>query len=71
MKLITRLKKTGMLLDDMKPFLQLSCGDDIVEFPELLDSIQNHKQKIQSQIDSLQQIIEFIDSHVKPEAFQK
>jgi DNA-binding transcriptional MerR regulator len=62
MKLITCLKKTGMPLDDMKPFLKLSSDADITEFPELHDMMLSHKKKIISQIDSLQQVVDFIDA---------
>ncbi|OBZ13634.1 MULTISPECIES: MerR family transcriptional regulator [Bacillales] len=62
MKLITCLKKTGMPLEDMKPFLNLSSDADITEFPELHDMMLNHKNKIISQIDSLQQVVDFIDT---------
>lgn len=61
MKLISCLKKTGISLDEMKPFLQLSKNDDLHAFPELYETIQNHKVKIKSQIDSLQEILDFID----------
>ncbi|MFX3632747.1 MAG: MerR family transcriptional regulator [Candidatus Pristimantibacillus sp.] len=61
MKLINCLKKTGMSLDEMKPFLQLSKDDDLHAFPELFDTIQNHKAKIKGQIDSLQEILDFIE----------
>jgi MerR family copper efflux transcriptional regulator len=62
MKLIICLKKTGMSLDEMKPFLNLSYDDDLTEFPELYAKIQSHKEKIYNQMVSLQQIIDFIDS---------
>jgi MerR family copper efflux transcriptional regulator len=65
MKLITCLKKTGMSLDDMKPFLNLSFDDDLTAFPDLYDRIQNHKENIKNQMASLQQIIDFIDSKLK------
>ncbi len=62
MKLITCLKKTGMPLDDMRPFLDLSLDSNLSEFPELHERIVNHKQKILEQIASLQQIVDLIDS---------
>ncbi|MNI86138.1 MerR, DNA binding [compost metagenome] len=62
MKLITCLKKTGMPLDDMRPFLDLSLDSNLSEFPELHEMIVNHKQKILDQIASLQQIVDLIDS---------
>ncbi|WNS46121.1 MerR family transcriptional regulator [Paenibacillus sp. MMS20-IR301] len=73
MQLITCLKKTGMSLDDMRPFLVLSLNSDIAEYPELHELILNHKQKILEQIASLQQIVDLIDTkidqgHLGPQA---
>ncbi|MNE89358.1 MerR, DNA binding [compost metagenome] len=62
LKIIICLKKTGMSLDEMKPFLDLSSQDDLSSFPELVDMLQSHKDKIRSQIASLQQIVDLIDS---------
>ncbi|WP_379153680.1 MerR family transcriptional regulator [Paenibacillus sp. sgz5001063] len=62
MKLITCLKKTGMSLDDMRPYLDLSLDSNLSEYPELHAMIRNHKQKILDQIASLQQIVDLIDS---------
>ncbi|AIQ57814.1 MerR family transcriptional regulator [Paenibacillus borealis] len=62
MKLITCLKKTGMSLDDIRPYLSLSLDSDLSEYPELHEMILNHKQKILEQIASLQQIVDFIDT---------
>lgn len=64
MKLITCLKKTGMSLDDMRPYLDLSLDSNLSEFPELHERILNHKQKILDQIASLQQIVDLIDSKI-------
>lgn len=61
-KLTNCLKKTGMPLDDMKPYLNLSQTSDITAFPELLELMLRHKKKIINQIDSLQQVVDFIDS---------
>ncbi|KWX71439.1 MerR family transcriptional regulator [Paenibacillus jilunlii] len=64
MKLITCLKKTGMSLDDMRPYLDLSLDSNLSEYPELHEMILNHKQKILDQIASLQQIVDLIDSKI-------
>ncbi|MNO28218.1 HTH-type transcriptional regulator AdhR [compost metagenome] len=64
MKLITCLKKTGMSLDDMRPYLDLSLDSNLSEFPELHEMILNHRQKIMDQIASLQQIVDLIDSKI-------
>lgn len=65
MKLIACLKKTGMSLDDMRPYLSLSLDSDLSEYPELHEMILNHKQKILEQIASLQQIVDFIDTKME------
>ncbi|NQX48012.1 MerR family transcriptional regulator [Paenibacillus tritici] len=65
MKLITCLKKTGMSLDDMRPFLNLSLDSDLSQYPELHEMILTHKQKILEQIASLQQVVDFIDNKVE------
>ncbi|MCD1258450.1 MerR family transcriptional regulator [Paenibacillus athensensis] len=68
MKTINCLKKTGMSLEDMKPFLQLTLEDDLVEHAELRELLVGHKQKIESQIAALQQIVDLIDSKLEPGA---
>ena len=65
MKLITCLKKTGMSLDDIRPYLHLSLDSDLSSYPELHEMILNHKQKILEQIASLQQIVDFIDTKIE------
>ncbi|WP_260510266.1 MerR family transcriptional regulator [Paenibacillus typhae] len=64
MKLIVCLKKTGMPLDEMRPYLSLTPDSALSEYPELYDKIQSHKQNILDQIASLQQIVDFIDNKV-------
>lgn len=64
MKLIGCLKKTGMPLDDMRPYLSLTPDKALSEYPELYDKILTHKQSILDQIASLQQIVDFIDNKV-------
>ncbi|NHN32858.1 MerR family transcriptional regulator [Paenibacillus agricola] len=61
MNIILCLKKTGMSLDDMKPYLHLSYGDDLTEFPELYRMLQDHKKNIENQIVELQIIVDFIN----------
>ncbi|WP_238404073.1 MerR family transcriptional regulator [Paenibacillus paridis] len=65
MKLIACLKKTGMSLEEMKPFLNLSYDDEIRNFPELFAMMQTHRSKIVNQIESLQEIVDFIDSKMQ------
>lgn len=64
MKLIACLKKTGMSLDEMKPYLDLAKNDALQASPEVFDLIQSHKRKIEQQVASLQQIIDLIDSRL-------
>ncbi|MBP2115104.1 MerR family transcriptional regulator [Paenibacillus silagei] len=65
MLLVTCLKKTGMSLDDMRPYLDLSLDADLSQYPELHVMILNHRQKIIEQIASLQQIVDFIDVKIE------
>lgn len=62
MNLITCLKKTGMSLDEMKPFLGLTKDSNLLEHPDLQAKLMEHKKNIQHQITSLQMIIDVIDS---------
>lgn len=64
MKLIACLKKTGMSLDEMKPYLNISINEDLTASPELHAMILNHKKKIENQMASLQQIITLIDTRL-------
>lgn len=64
MKLITCLKKTGMSLDDIRPYLHLSLDSDLSGYPELHEMILTHREKILEQIASLQQIVDFIDTKI-------
>lgn len=60
-KLIGCLKKTGMPLEKMRPFLQVTADLDLANYPELVDSIKRHREHIVQQIHSLQQVVDFID----------
>lgn len=59
--LINCLKKTGMPLEEIKPFLEVKTDADPAEYPELVELLRNHRQTIVSQINSLQQVVDFID----------
>ncbi|WP_337034687.1 MerR family transcriptional regulator [Paenibacillus illinoisensis] len=61
MKLISCLKKTGMSLEDMKPYLHMSMDSNLDEFPEEREMLVSHRMKIEAQITSLQQVVDFID----------
>ncbi|OXM87114.1 MerR family transcriptional regulator [Paenibacillus rigui] len=60
-KLISCLKKTGMPLEAMRPFLAASADNASAEYPELVDQLRSHRENIVNQISSLQQIVDFID----------
>ncbi|MHA7965025.1 MerR family transcriptional regulator [Paenibacillus sp. CAU 1782] len=59
--LIYCLKKTGMPLGEMRPFLAVSADADPAEYPELVELLKNHRESIVAQIASLQQVVDFID----------
>ncbi|MFK0520885.1 MerR family transcriptional regulator [Paenibacillus illinoisensis] len=61
MKLISCLKKTGMSLEDMKPYLHMSMDSNLDEFTEEREMLVSHRMKIEAQIASLQQVVDFID----------
>ncbi|OXS55237.1 MerR family transcriptional regulator [Cohnella sp. CIP 111063] len=60
-RLISCLKKTGMPLEEMRPFLAVSVDADPAEYPELAERLRSHRETIVSQIASLQQVVDFID----------
>src|SRR5690625_5091580 len=61
LQLITCLKKAGIPLEDMKPFLKVSADADL----ELVEKLRSHRENIISQISSLQQLVDFIDKRLK------
>ncbi|KAF6574997.1 MerR family transcriptional regulator [Paenibacillus polymyxa] len=60
-RLISCLKKTGMPLEEMRPFLAVSADADPAEYPELVEHLRSHRENMVSQIASLQQVVDFID----------
>ncbi|MBA9086844.1 DNA-binding transcriptional MerR regulator [Fontibacillus solani] len=60
-QLISCLKKTGMPLEEIRPFLAVSADTDPAEYPELVEHLRSHRENIVSQIASLQQVVDFID----------
>ena len=60
-RLIACLKKTGMPLEEMRPFLAVSVDSDPAEYPELVEHLRNHRDTIIAQIASLQQVVVFIE----------
>lgn len=72
MSLIMCLKKTGMSLNEMKPFLALSREGNVQLDPNLYSLLQSHKEKIEVQIKDMQIILEFINNKLKKgESFGK
>ena len=61
-KKISCLKKTGMPLKAMQPFLGASDNTVSAKCPELLHELRLHRENIVNQISSLQQIVDFIDT---------
>ncbi|MDG0809244.1 MerR family transcriptional regulator [Cohnella rhizosphaerae] len=60
-RLLSCLKKTGMPLEEMRPFLAVSVDADPADHPELVAHLKSHRENIVSQIASLQQVVDFID----------
>ncbi|MDQ0271159.1 MerR family transcriptional regulator [Cytobacillus purgationiresistens] len=67
--LLSCLKKTGMPLEEMRPFLAIPADADPGEYPELVEHIRSHREKIVSQIASLQQVVDFIDMKLEGERY--
>ncbi len=70
-QLLTCLKKTGMSLDEMRPFLDVSADADPAEYPELVELLRNHRANIVSQIASLQQIVDFVDMKLEEGKYRR
>ena len=45
----------------MKPYLHMSMDSNLDEFPEEREMLVSHRTKIEAQIASLQQVVDFID----------
>ena len=60
-RVISCLKKTGMPLEEMRPFLAVSADANSEENPDLAEHLRRHRENIVSQIASLQQVVDFID----------
>lgn len=60
-RLLSCLKKTGMPLEEMRPFLAVSVDADPADYPELVAHLKSHRENIIGQIASLQQVVDFID----------
>jgi len=64
LRLISCLKKTGMPLEEMRPFLAVSADTDPADYPELVERVMSHRANVVSQIASLQQVVDFIDMKI-------
>lgn len=64
-RMIGCLKKTGMSLDEMRPYMGMyRSKEGIRPTPELHRLMEEHREKIREQIDSLQQVLDFIDDRL-------
>ncbi|MCR2803537.1 MerR family transcriptional regulator [Paenibacillus soyae] len=70
-QLIACLKKTGMPLENMRSFLEVSADADPAEYPELVEQLRSHRNHIVSQIASLQQVVDFIDMKLVEGSYRK
>lgn len=70
-RLISCLKKTGMPLKEMRPFLAVSADADPAEYPELVEHLRSHRENIVSQIASLQQVVDFIDMKLEEGRYRR
>lgn len=70
-RLIACLKKTGMPLEEIRPFLVVSADANPAEYPELVEHLRSHRENIVSQIASLQQVVEFIDIKLEEGRYQR
>lgn len=70
-RLISCMKKTGMPLDEMRPFLAVAADTDPAEYPELVELLKSHREKIISQISSLQQVVDFIDMKLEEGKYRR
>ncbi|RUS47352.1 MerR family transcriptional regulator [Cohnella sp. AR92] len=70
-RLISCLKKTGMPLEEMRPFLAVSADADPAEYPELVEQLRSHRENIVSQIASLQQVVDFIDMKLEEGRYRR
>ncbi|MNW40982.1 Mercuric resistance operon regulatory protein [compost metagenome] len=70
-QLISCLKKTGMPLEEIRPFLAVSADTDPAEYPELVEHLRSHRENIVSQIASLQQVVDFIDMKLEEGRYRR
>ncbi|MCM3172274.1 MerR family transcriptional regulator [Paenibacillus sp. MER 99-2] len=71
LSLLSCLKKTGMSLDEIRPFLGVSSDADPAEYPELVELFKRHRENIMGQIISLQQVVDFIDKKLEKGRYRR
>jgi len=70
MKLLVCLRKTGLPLEEMKPFLHVSLeAHEPAEYPALYERMMAHRNTIEKQIADLQQVLALIDSKLNATGF--
>ncbi|WP_438433684.1 MerR family transcriptional regulator [Gorillibacterium sp. sgz500922] len=69
-RMIACLKKTGMSLEEMRPFLAVSADADPGEHPELMEQVRHHRRTLTDLISSLQQVVDFIDLRLEEASFR-
>lgn len=54
------LKKAGMSLEEIKPFMKLPVNEDIHNIPVIRDMLLDYKRKVEGQMLELQKILDVI-----------
>jgi MerR family copper efflux transcriptional regulator len=62
LKIIICLKRTGMSLEEIKPFLSMPYNEEIQAVPEMYSMLLEHKRRIERQLENLQQILDLINT---------
>lgn len=71
LKLISCIKKTGMPLEEIKPYLDMDLDGDLSNYPNLVEMALNHKKKVEKQIEDLQIVVDFIDRKLELGTFKR
>ena len=61
LELINCLKKAGMALHEMKPYIQLPFKENVNAVPELRSALLEYRLKVLAQMSNLEQILKMID----------
>jgi DNA-binding transcriptional MerR regulator len=65
LQLINCLKKTGMPLEEMKPYLDMPPDAKMDDLPELYELMMSHRERVQKQMQDLQTVLDFIDAKLE------